>query len=67
MEDYEKQMEKFRKDPSSFMNQGNMGGDRFEGRAGEMNMRVQPDPKTMKDRENRMKEEQKKLNNPIEK
>ena len=65
--DYEKQMEKFRKDPSSFMNQGNMGGDRFEGRAGEMNMRVQPDPKTMKDRENRMKEQQKKLNNPIEK
>ncbi len=65
--DYEKQMEKFRKDPSSFMNQGNMGGDRFEGRGGGMNMRVQPDPKTMKDRENRMKEEQKKLNNPIEK
>lgn len=73
--DYEKQMEKFRKDPTSFLSgQGiSFGGapsppvsaSRDGMRSGEIRMRM--DPQRMKEMENRMKEEQKKNNNPIEK
>lgn len=73
--DYEKQMEKFRKDPTSFHSgQGiSFGGapappvsaSRDGMRSGEI--RVRMDPQRMKEMENRMKEEQKKNNNPIEK
>lgn len=56
--EYEKQMEKYRKDPVSFMTAAmNSGGRR---------MSVQADPQRMREMENRMKEEMKRNNNPIE-
>lgn len=53
--DFEKQLQKFKQDPSSAMTP-NRGGNRN-----------QANPQERKDRENRMKEEAKKNNNPIEK
>lgn len=67
--DYEKQMEKFRKDPVSFMNAGNGGAPAppvSASGAGGGGFRMQMDPQRIKEMEARMKEEQKKNNNPIE-
>ena len=55
--DFEKQMDKFRKDPASFTTAA-MGG---------RGMRMQQDPQRMKEMQNRLKEEQRKYNNPLEK
>ncbi len=63
--DYEKQAEKYRKDPLSFMNlqSGGFGGPPQGGGGG---IRIQADPQQMKDMQNRLIEEQKKNNNMIE-
>lgn len=61
--DFEKQLEKFQKDPSSFFNSAMMGGGRPGG--GTSGNR-QPDPNRMREMENRIKEEIDKNNNPIE-
>lgn len=58
--DFEKQLEKFQKDPSSFFNSAMMGG----GRPGSNR---QPDPNRMREMEDRIKEEIAKNNNPIKK
>lgn len=57
--DFEKQQDKFQKDPSSFFNGAMMGGGRPSGNR-------QPDPNRMREMENRIKEEIAKNNNPIE-
>lgn len=57
--DFEKQQDKFQKDPSSFFNGAMMGGGRPSGNR-------QPDPNRMREMENRIKEEIAKSNNPIE-
>lgn len=59
--DFEKQQEKFQKDPASFINSAMMGG----GPGGPGGNR-QPDPNRMREMENRIKEEIAKNNNPIE-
>ena len=67
--DYEKQLEKFRKDPVSFMTAASAGSptppmaDGGGNRGGGMR---QPDPQRMKEMQNRMKEEIRKNNNPLE-
>lgn len=61
--DFEKQQDKFQKDPSSFFNGAMMGGGRPGG--GTSGNR-QPDPNRMREMENRIKEEIAKNNNPIE-
>jgi GLPGLI family protein len=55
---FQKQLEKYRKDPMSFMNQAGPGG----GRRATVNI----DPDMRKRMEERTKQEQKKANNPIE-
>lgn len=62
--DYEKQLEKFEKDPASFMN---MGGGRISAPQSPRGGGFRSDPQSMKTIEARMKEEQKKNNNPLEK
>lgn len=57
--DFEKQQDKFQKDPSSFFNGAMMGGGRPGGNR-------QPDPNRMREIENRIKEGITKNNNPIE-
>lgn len=57
--DFEKQLEKYQKDPSSFFNSTMMGGGRPDSNR-------QPDPNRMREMESRIKEEIAKNNNPIE-
>lgn len=70
--DYDKQMEKYITDPVSFINSQGIG---FGGSASSSatsegrrsTIRIQMDPQRKKEMENRLKEEAKKNNNPIEK
>lgn len=55
--DYEKQLQKYRTDPASVVS-ASMGGGR--------RMNMQADPQRIRDMQNRMKEEMKRNNNPLE-
>ncbi|TXF75816.1 GLPGLI family protein [Chryseobacterium sp.] len=65
---FTKQMEKYKKDPMSFMSQGASGGGRVMIGGGNSSGRAMNpnDPEIRKRIEERVKEEQKKNNNPIE-
>lgn len=66
-QDYEKQLQKFQKDPTSFINFSTMNAPPQGSGAGNGGgIRIQMDPQRMKEMENRLKEEQKKMNNPLE-
>lgn len=64
--DYEKQMTNYKNDAVSFLNaQSGMRGGRMEARDGAVSR--QPDPQRLRDMANRIMQELKKNNNPIEK
>lgn len=63
---FEKQMEKYRKDPVSFFNRGTGAPPPGAGMGSGRGMRFQSDPQRMKEMENRLKQDLQKNDNPIE-
>lgn len=64
--DYEKQAERFRKDPASFMNQGRSSGGTRVVMGGDGRQMNPNDPEVRKRMAERRKEEEKRNNNPLE-